>query len=127
MFRGNFLCFSLLPQGHIAALSSNPCPPRHPGPFLQSFFPAWPPAQPIPVHEFISPQVQDFSLLDFMRFLTVYFLSLLRFIWMAARPSGVSATPSSLVSGANTLRVHSAPASRSLIKMLNRIRPSTDS
>lgn len=126
MFRGNLLCFNLLPQGHIAGSSSTWCPPGPPGPFLQSFFPPWPAAQPILVHGFISPQVQDFSLLDFMRLLAVYFHSLLRFVWMAARPSGVSATPPSLVSGANVLRAHSAPSSRSFMKMLNRIGPCTE-
>jgi len=45
---------------------------------------------------------------------------------MAAQPSGVSTTPPSLVSSANLLRVHSNSSSRSLMKKLNKVGPSTD-
>lgn len=40
---------------------------------------------------------------------------------MAAQLSSVSATPSSSVSSADLLWVHSVPSSESLIKMLNKI------
>ena len=53
-----------------------------------------------------------FSLLNFMRFLSANFSSLQRSLWMAAWPSGTSATPLSLVSSADLPRVHSAPSSR---------------
>ncbi|KAK1208189.1 ZFR protein, partial [Pygoscelis papua] len=47
-------------------------------------------------------------------------------LWMAAQPSGTSATAPSFVSSANLLRVHSAPSSRSLRKILNMTGPSID-
>ncbi|KAK4827586.1 hypothetical protein QYF61_019488, partial [Mycteria americana] len=43
---------------------------------------------------------------------------------MAAQPSGLSATAPSFVSSANLLKVHSVPAFRTLIKILNRTGPS---
>ncbi|PKU42357.1 rna-directed dna polymerase from mobile element jockey- hypothetical protein [Limosa lapponica baueri] len=46
--------------------------------------------------------------------------------WMAAQSSGVSASPPSLVSSANLLRIHSVLSSRSLINMLNKTGPSID-
>ncbi|KAK4806792.1 hypothetical protein QYF61_005588 [Mycteria americana] len=67
-----------------------------------------------------------FPLLNFMRFLSAHFSSLFRSLWMAARSSAISATPPTFVSPANLLRVHSAPSSRSLMKMLNRTGPSID-
>jgi len=45
---------------------------------------------------------------------------------MAAQLSGVSTTPSSFMSSADLLRVHSIPSSRSLMKKLNKTGPSTD-
>ena len=78
-------------------------------------------------YEVILPQVQDFAFpwLNFMRF---QFISPL---WMAAHPSGVSATPRSFESSANLLTVLSAPSSKLLMKMLlmkmlNNISPSVD-
>lgn len=50
----------------------------------------------------------QFSLLNLMTFLLTH----LRSFWMAALPSTVTATPPSLVSPANLLRLHSAPSSR---------------
>ncbi|KAK4826847.1 hypothetical protein QYF61_011715 [Mycteria americana] len=68
-----------------------------------------------------------FHLLNFMRFLSAHFSSLSRSLWMAARPSDVSATPPSFVSSRNLPRVCSAPSSRSLMKVLNNIGSSIDS
>ena len=65
-------------------------------------------------------------LLNLIRFLSAQLSSLSSSHWMAAQPSGVSTTPPSLVSSANLLRVHSNPSSRSLMKKLNKIGPSTD-
>jgi len=45
---------------------------------------------------------------------------------MAAQPADVSATPASLVSSVNLLRVNSVPLSRSLMSKLNKTRLSTD-
>jgi len=67
-----------------------------------------------------------FSLLNFMRFLWAHLFSLLRSLWMAAGPSGASATPLSFVLSTDLLRVHSAPSSRSLMKMLTRSGPAVD-
>ena len=53
--------------------------------------------------------------------------SLSRSLWMASLPSSVSATPHSLVSSANLLRVHSVPLSVSPTKTLNSASPNTDS
>ena len=62
-----------------------------------------------------------FSLLNCVSFLLARFSSLSWSLWMASWPSGISSTLPSLVSPANLLRVHSAPSSRSVRKMLNRI------
>lgn len=62
-----------------------------------------------------------------MRFLPADFFSLSRSLWMIATPSSVSATTSSLTSPANLQRAHSAPSSRLLMKMLNRVLRSIDS
>lgn len=53
-------------------------------------------------------------------------LSLSRSLWMAAQPSDVSTAPPSLLSAAKFLRVHCAPPSGSLMKMLNSVDPSTN-
>lgn len=49
-----------------------------------------------------------FFLLNFIRFLSTHFSNLLICLWMAAQPSGISATVFSFVSSANLLRVHFA-------------------
>jgi len=46
-------------------------------------------------------------LLNFMRFTQAHLSSLSSSLWMASLPSSVSTTPHSLVSSANSLRVHS--------------------
>ena len=59
-------------------------------------------------------------LLDFMRFLSTYFCSLLRFLWMAAQVFAISsATLPSLVSSTNLLRVLSVPSFKSLTRILD--------
>jgi len=83
------------------------------------------------VHGVVPPQRQDLapwhlSLLNFMRFLSTHFSSLLRSFWMAAQPSSASVNPPSLVSSENLLRVHSTSSSRSLVKILNRTATSID-
>ncbi|KAK4828690.1 LOW QUALITY PROTEIN: hypothetical protein QYF61_000528 [Mycteria americana] len=67
-----------------------------------------------------------FSFLNFMRFVSAHFSSLLRSVSMAAQPSGVSANPPRFVSPENFLRSHAAPPPRSLMKMLNRTGPNID-
>ena len=57
-------------------------------------------------------------LLNFMRFLSSHFSRLSRYLWMLGQSPGVSVTPFSFVSSENLLRMHSAPLSRSLMKML---------
>lgn len=64
-------------------------------------------------------------LLNFMKLLIAHFSSLTRSLWIAAQPSGASATLPSFVSFVNSLRLCSAPSSSSLMKMLNRTRPSS--
>lgn len=59
-------------------------------------------------------------LLNCMRFPSGHFSSLLRSHWMAAQCSGVSASPPSFVSSRDLLGVHSAPSSRSSVKILTR-------
>jgi len=63
---------------------------------------------------------------NFTGFLCAQLSSLSRSRWMAAQLSGVSATPPSFVSSANSLRVHSVPSSRSLMSQWNKAAPSTD-
>ncbi|KAK4810721.1 hypothetical protein QYF61_007695 [Mycteria americana] len=46
-----------------------------------------------------------FPLLNCMRFLSAHFSSLSRSLWMAAQPSGISATPPSFVASANLLKL----------------------
>lgn len=62
----------------------------------------------------------QFSLLNFTRFLSAPFSSLSRFLWMAAQPSHISATPPSFLLSTDLLRIYSAPSSRCVMKMLNR-------
>lgn len=54
-----------------------------------------------------------------LRLLSAHFSSLLRYLWMVAWPSGVSATPPIFVSVANLLIRDSAPSLRILMKMCN--------
>ena len=63
-------------------------------------------------------------LLNRIRFFPIQLSSLYRSYWIAAQPAGMSATPPSIVSWANFLRVDSIPSSRSLTRMLNMIGPS---
>ncbi|KAK4828728.1 hypothetical protein QYF61_000719 [Mycteria americana] len=83
--------------------------------------------QHILVPEVFAPWVQDSTLVELYEVPASPFSSISRPLWMAAQPSGISATPPSFVSSVNLLKVHSAPTSRSLMKMLNRTEPSTDS
>lgn len=69
---------------------------------------------------------KDKTLLNFMRFFVACFSSLSRYLWMSAKPSGLSATPHSFVSSPNFLRMQSVLSSMSLLKMLNIIGPSID-
>ena len=62
-------------------------------------------------------------LLNVIRFLYSQHSCLSWFHWIA---SGVSATPPSSVASANYMRVHSIPSSESLMKMLNKLGPSSD-
>lgn len=48
-----------------------------------------------------------------------HFTSLSRHLWMWAKPSGVSATPPSIMSFVNLQKVHSVPSPRSPIKLFN--------
>ena len=68
-----------------------------------------------------------FPMLNFMRYLSAHFSRMLRSLGMTAWPSHLSATPLMSVQSAYLLRVHSASSSRSLMEMLNRTGPSTDS
>jgi len=70
-------------------------------------------------------RILHFPLLN-MRFQSAHVYSLSRCLWMAAQPSGISATPPCCVSSANFLWIHSDPSSRSLMKTLNRIGPNID-
>jgi len=65
-------------------------------------------------------------LLGFMMFCFDQFWSLSRFPWQAVRAPGASVIPSSFVSSANMLRVHSVPSSRLWKKMLNSTGSSAD-
>ena len=67
-----------------------------------------------------------FPLLNFMRFQSAQFSSLLRSLWMAVQPSCVSPT-ASFVPSTDLLRVSSVLSSRSLMKMLNSIGPIIES
>jgi len=73
--------------------------------------------QPVLIPGVALTQVQDLhlALLNLMRFTQAHLSSLSRFLWMTCHPSGMSATPFSLVLSADLLRVHSVPLSRSLI------------
>lgn len=62
----------------------------------------------------------NFPLLNFKRFLSDPFSSLLRCLWIAAQPSGWSVTPSNFVSSANLLRLLSDSSNKCLLKILNR-------
>ena len=66
------------------------------------------------------------ALLNFMRFTWARLSSLSQFLWMASLPFRVSATPLSLVSSTNLLRVYSIPLSKSPKKMLNNMSPNKD-
>lgn len=119
----NLLCFSLLPQGHIAGSSSTLCPPRPPGPFLQSFF-----SSLAPCSAYTSTWV--------------YFSSGagLLLVGLHEVPGNLFTQPVEVcLDGSTTLWCIShcfqfsvrskhadASSSRSLIKMLNRTRPSID-
>jgi len=65
-------------------------------------------------------------LLNFIRLFSTHLSSLSRSCWMAAQPSGVSATHPTFVSSANLLRVRFILSSRSLMSKLNKTGPSTD-
>lgn len=62
-----------------------------------------------------------------LHFPTLNFMMFLHAPLCAVQPFGTPATPPSSVSTANLLRVHSAPFSRYLMKILNRTGPSIDS
>lgn len=70
-------------------------------------------------------RIWHFSFLNFRRFLSAHFSSLLRSSSMAAQLSNISTTSPSFMSSANLLRLRSAPLSRPLMKILNKTGPST--
>lgn len=73
---------------------------------------------------FVPSQLQDFALPH----VEFHDIPVCPTVWNhEVQPFGVSATPHSFASTANLLRVHPAPFSRSLMKILNRIGPSIDS
>lgn len=55
---------------------------------------------------FLRGRTLHFPLMNFMRFLSLYFSSLPKLLWMAALPPSISITPPSLVSSMNLSRVH---------------------
>lgn len=57
---------------------------------------------------------------------SAHFSFLLRSLWMTADSPGVSATPPNFVCWWNLLKVHSAPSSTSLMKLLNSTGPCLD-
>lgn len=100
---------SLLKFNHLSS--------RTPGPFLPSCFPAgWPPAH-IYMRLHLSRSRTWHFLFNFMQFL-------LRSFWMAVWSFEMPVTHPSSVSPASLLRVHSAPACRSLLEVLNKAGPS---
>ncbi|XP_054052745.1 uncharacterized protein LOC128907644 [Rissa tridactyla] len=105
------------PPGHMAGSWATCCPPGLPGPSLQSCSAAGQP-QPVLVRGVVPPQGQDPTLarVELHRVPLHPTLHLPRSGWMVARPSGVSPTPPSLVSPANTV-----PSPSSLMTILNRI------
>lgn len=77
--------------------------------------------QPVLLHGFIPPQVQDFLpllLLNFLIFLLVHFSSQSKILWMAAQSSIISATLPSLSSSENLVGVYSVSSSGTLTKYL---------
>lgn len=82
-------------------------------------------AQSVLAHGVISPlhRTLHFPLLNFMRLLLTCFSILLRALWTAAQPSGVSTTPPNFIPFSNLLRVHSFLTPRSVMKRLNSIGP----
>lgn len=111
-----------LPQGLVAGSCSPWCPPAQ-------ACPADTPSRQAAflVHGVVPPHVQHFphlSLWNCMRLLPAHCSSLSGTPWVAPRPSGVPATPPSLVLSANLLRVQTVP--RPLMSMLKRTGPSTD-
>lgn len=75
--------------------------------------------QPVLLHGFIPPQVQDFLpllLLNFLMFLLALFSSQSKILWMAAQSSIISATPPSFLSSENLVGVYSVSSSGALTK-----------
>lgn len=62
-------------------------------------------------------------LLNFMRFLSSPFSSLSSSLWMAARPSGISAIPPTFVPSADLLRAHPVSSFMPLIRTWNKTGP----
>lgn len=81
---------------------------------------------PVLLQGIVPPCVQDstFALLEFHETPLPHLSSLASTHCMAEQPDEMSATPPSL--SANWLRVHSLPSFRSLMKLLNKTRPSLD-
>ena len=102
----------------------NLVPTRTPRAFSAKLFRSWSAPSMYWCMDLFLPRCRTlhFPSLNFMRFLSAHSSSLLRSLGMAAQPSGVSATPRSLVSSAYFLRVHSVTTSRSVMKMLNSMR-----
>lgn len=80
------------------------------------------------MHTFIPSQVEGFPLVyvEFHLMIVDHISNLSTSFGILALPCRVSVAPPSLVSSANLLNMHSILSFRSLIKMLNNIRPRTD-
>lgn len=80
---------------------------------------------PCVISSLLPPHIQDF-VLSLVELNEVLYLSPACQSPFGWQHKGVSATPSSFESAANLLGVHSAPSSRSLLKLLKRTGPSSD-
>lgn len=89
-------CFPWTPPGFLGLSYKAALYMISPSPYqcMGQFFSGWP--------------TLPFPLLNFMRLLSDHLSSLLRSMWMAARPSWVSPTSPSFVASANLWRVYSA-------------------
>lgn len=68
-------------------------------------------------------RIQHLDFLNFIPLIISQWFNLSRFLCRASRPLRESTTPSSLISSANLLTVHSTPASKWLINILTRNGP----
>ncbi|KAK4810954.1 hypothetical protein QYF61_013362, partial [Mycteria americana] len=117
-----------LQQGHIAGSCSTWCPPGPPGPFLPSCFPAGRPPACVLVHGVIPPLVQDLAL----PLVELHEIPVSPILQLVKVPLDGSMTlwriscSSQFGVICKWLGVHSAPSSRSLMKMSNRTGSSID-